>query len=238
MTTRTIDINIGQKLHIELDLPIPFTAFTAASDRIKTKTRRFVTPHFRKRALCKKVPKEIKQFYIGRRVGAGATPHGGLVHAYSGGQLCKTLNRFVSSGYSLGTVEAQSCCLCQDIIDQCAFARPGDTADNSHQTKGKSDIDIFQIIFRGATHRQPSPTCSARGSALLHPQLPANVGTRQGSTRSTTGLQGPLKDNVPALFPGSGTQLDEVVGTAHGLRVMFDNNHSIPSIAEIAEHGS
>ena len=41
-----------------------------------------------------------------------------------------------------------------------------------------------------------------------------------------------MKQQLPALDAGLGTELDQLVGEAHGLFVMLDHEHGVPAVTE------
>jgi hypothetical protein len=46
---------------------------------------------------------------------------------------------------------------------------------------------------------------------------------------------GPLDDDFTPLHPRPGAEVDEVVGRAHGVLVVLDDDHGIPLVAERLE---
>ena len=52
-------------------------------------------------------------------------------------------------------------------------------------------------------------------------------------TRSTSSA-GPCGDDPTAVLPGSGAHVDEVVGGAHHLLVVLDDEHRVADVAQAA----
>ena len=54
------------------------------------------------------------------------------------------------------------------------------------------------------------------------------------SARSTA-LAGPCADHAPAVLPGAGAHVDEVVGGAHHLLVVLDDEDGVAEVAQVLE---
>ena len=65
---RARDPNVGEKIHFELIRAVPFTRFATTSRNVETKSSRLVAPSLRVRQLRVKVPDEIKDFDVRRRI--------------------------------------------------------------------------------------------------------------------------------------------------------------------------
>ena len=75
----TGDINIGEKMHLDLDDAVALTGFTAAALHIKAEAAFFVAPGFGFFALGKEIADRVENAGISRGVAPGRPPDGALI---------------------------------------------------------------------------------------------------------------------------------------------------------------
>lgn len=81
VTGRAFDVDVAEKLHVELDHAISLAPFTPAARRVEAEAVGRVSSYLCERSLGVKASQQIKKFGIGGRIGPGTAPDGALVDA-------------------------------------------------------------------------------------------------------------------------------------------------------------
>ena len=65
----------------------------------------------------------------------------------------KSFDRFVRTGFVERAIEVAGQRLVENFVHQRGLARSGNSCDDSHQSNGKRNVDVLQIVFgRAANH--------------------------------------------------------------------------------------
>src|SRR5699024_2130757 len=118
-------------------------------------------------------------------------------------------------------------------VHQGGLSRSGYAGDGYELTKGKSDIDIGQIVFTGPVNGDLSlrvlraPVLGNR-DAFLSVQILA----REGIVAGPKLVDRSGNDDLSPVFSGSRTDIHNPVAGSDGVLVMLDDDQGIAQIAE------
>ena len=94
----------------------------------------------------------IEDTSVGSWVRTWGAPDWRLVDDDNFVELFDSLDIIMSTGDSLCVMEASLKFVCLDAVYESGFARAGDAGNHSHNTKRKMSVDVFEIIFAGASY--------------------------------------------------------------------------------------
>ena len=138
----------------------------------------------------------------------------------------------MSTRFAFGLVYYLGQAAVEDFDDETALARTGDTGDADELAERNLDVDGFQVVFRGAADDQVvSVTVSSFGRygylAFVRQELPG-----QGSGTSFDGSNISGTYYPASVFSGPWPQVDDPVGSADGVRVVFYHHDSVAHISQ------
>ena len=99
MADFTRDVNVGEKIHFDLNDPIPVTSFTTAPLNVEAKAPLGIAPHLGGVGLGKEVADVIKDPGIGRRVRARRPADRGLINIDDLFNIFNAADRLVASRF-------------------------------------------------------------------------------------------------------------------------------------------
>ncbi len=124
-----------------------------------------------------------------------------------------------------------------DLMDQGAFTGAGDAGDGHQHIKRDGDVDVLEVIGAGAADGDDlagvdeTPGDFGRGFHLA-----VEVLTREGLAAIGEELREvAFKDHLPPMLPGSGAEVDDVVGGAHDVGIVLDDEDGIAEVAQLME---
>ena len=112
---------------------------------------------------------------------------------------------------------------------------PLDARDADEQAQGKGDVDVLEVVVPGAADgEQPAVGRFAllgnrRSSALPERYWPVRL-----SRDFARIVERPLGDDLAPLDAGAGAEIDEVVGGAHGVFIVLDDDDRVAHVARAA----
>ena len=139
------------------------------------------------------------------------------------------------AGLVLGLVHLLRHSLVQDLVDQRGFAAAGHAGDAGERPQGDVDVDVLQIVGRGAFDRDLF--AAARPPGLWHLDLPraGQILTGDGFLTGFDVFQGPLHHEIAACHARAGTDVDDLVRALHGLLVVLDDDQSVAQVGQAAQ---
>ena len=143
-------------MHLDFDQPAAFAIFAAAAFHIETEPARVVTAHPRRRQLAEQIADRREGAGVGDRIGARRPADGALVDHDRLVELFETAHRPIRSRLVFRIVKMPEKRAPQNIIDQSRFPAAGNAGHTGETAERKRDVDILQIVFRRADHRQPA----------------------------------------------------------------------------------
>jgi len=129
----TLDINIGQEVHFDLNDPVSPAGFAAAAFNVETETSRFISADFRLGQLAEDIADMAEHAGVGRWIGPGRTADRALIDINDFVDIVHAQNVPVPSWFFFRTVQFLGQAFMQDLFDQRRFAR---TRNSCHTDKG------------------------------------------------------------------------------------------------------
>ena len=116
--------------------------------------------------------------------------------------------------------------LVEDLVHERRLAGARDAGDGDELADGDVDVDPLQVVLGGAADREVAAVVLAprrdRDPPLAREEL---AGDRALVPHHV--LRGALGDDVAAVLAGAGAHVDEVVGRAHHLLVVLDDEDGV-----------
>ena len=142
-----------------------------------------------------------------------------LVHAAEAG---------VRARLRAGAAQAPADRAGQRLVQQRAFARSAHARDAHQQTDRKLHADILEIVGRGSFERDRARFGDAPplgGNGNLQPAGKISAGERIG--RFAHFARRALRDDPPAVQPGAGADVDQMIGLQHHRLIVLDHQHGV-----------
>ncbi len=218
-------------MHLNTNLARPLTGLASSPLDIKAESAGLVAPSPRFSRPGKEGPNGIKHFGIGSRIGSRSTPDGTLVNRNNFVEMLCSLDRRMTPGTVEAPINFPRDCLMEYLVNQCGLSGPGNPGHADETSQREGNIDVFEVVFLGTVNNEvmtKAPvSCGRDWNRLQTGKVPA----RQALGRLKDGFDGSFRNQPSPMAPGSGTQIDNPVGLANGLLVMFDHNHGIPKVS-------
>jgi hypothetical protein len=113
-------------------------------------------------------------------------------------------------------------------VDQRALPRAGDAGDDAQHPERDVDVDVAQVVGRGAADLQ-------RAGGLPHGLLQADPVVEVAAGDRAAGPQPvdrALEHDLAAGGAGARAEVDDVVGDRHHLRLVLDDEHGVALVAQ------
>lgn len=134
------------------------------------------------------------------------------------------------AGTCMGPVDHLRKALVEDVGDQAGLATPGDTGDANQATKRDGDIHIPEVVSARATDRHhlaiPGTACKWAGNDPPSGQVRTGQGIRVGHDLGWCAGG----DDAPAMFTGTRADIDNPVGGADGVLVVFHHKQGVAEV--------
>ncbi len=151
--------------------------------------------------------------------------------------MIQALDPVVIAWLGQRAVEVAGQGVAENVADQGAFARAAHARHADEQAERDRDIHVFEVIVPCADDRQKA----AIGGLPLggDRDLLAAGEIRAGYALAAAGefRQISLGDDIPALDAGTGTEIDEEVGRAHGVLVVLDDDDRVADVPQTLQRG-
>ena len=168
---------------------------------------------------------------VGGRVAPRRAPDRRLVDVDHLVEGVHALDPAVAARDLLGLVDALHQGPQQDVVHQGGLARPR-YARHHHEAPGwELDVDVPQVVLPGPFHHQPALRLPAQ-SGQGHEPLARQVLAGQGGLGPQQFLDGPRHHDLAAVLPRSWPDVDDVVGGADGLLVVFHDDDRVADVPQ------
>jgi len=127
------DIDIGQEVHLDLDLPIALAGLTTPTLDVEAESAGLVPTFSRFRGFRHQAAKMSEDVGIGRRVRSGSAADGALVDGDDLVQMIQTLDPLVGTSPFSRPIEVRGQSLVEDVVDEAALAGTGHPRDDNEQ---------------------------------------------------------------------------------------------------------
>src|SRR4051794_17002216 len=210
----TGDVDVGQEVHLDLDLAVAAADLTAPALDVEAETSRLVTARPRLLSLGEELADVVEDTGVGSRIGARRAADRRLVDVDDLVDLAEPVDAVVGAGPQLGLVQAVRDGVATGLVYETRLAPAGRAKDPEGDADGDRHGDDLEVVFAGAAGQQRPARLAARGGdrdAALAGEVLAGQG--RGVLRHLRGRAG--GDHVAAMFAGAGTEVEEGVGGLH-----------------------
>ena len=124
----------------------------------------------------------------------------------------------------------------QDLVDERGLARAAHARHGDEGAERKRDVDVLQVVgARAAHHELAARRLPARGRHLDSPRPDEILAGQRLARIAQELLRQALEDHSPAVLARARTEIDQEVRRADRLFVVFDDEHGVAEIAQLAE---
>src|SRR5450759_2908577 len=228
-------VHVGQEVHLDLNLAVALTGLAASPLDVEAEAPGLVAAQLALGGLREQLADVVEDARVRGRVAARRAADGRLVDVDDLVEQARAVDALVVAGAQLGAaVEPSGHALVQDLVDQRGLAGardPGDAGEGRHR---EGYVDATQVVDPGAAHGEPlerQAALAGQGDASAPGQ---NVpGERRRVVHDLA--RRAFGDHAAAVLAGPRPHVDDVVGRAHRLLVMLDDDDGIAQVAQAQE---
>jgi len=225
--------DIGEEVHLDLDLAVPLALLTATTLDIERKPPDLVAAQLRLLGLGEEFPYLVHDPGICSRVGARGAPDGALVEIDHLVELLQPRDLDAVDLVDLpGVVEYLAGCGEEGLEDQralAAAANPGDTDEIAQRDAGGEVVDVVEGDILDLEPVLLGLVVGV-GDDLLAVEVVGGEGLGFGEL-----LRYAAEYYIPAVLAGTRPDIDDIVGGDDGLLVVLDDDDAVPFLAERLE---
>ena len=227
------DIEIAQELHLDLFESRAGTTFATAASGIERERARGQPLRHRFRSSGEKFADPIIKTEIQNRGRSRRTRERRLIDHHDFVNSMRAADRFARADFlvarlSLGREQLPI----EHVVNQRRFTRTRYTGHAGENAERKIDIDVLKVVFASAgdLHRR------CRSSPLLRNRnrFPAAqvIGGQRFIPKQKL-IERATKNQLASAFAATGTDVDQVIGCANDLFLVFDHEEGIAAVAQI-----
>ncbi len=150
-------INVGHELHVDLQRAFALAGGAAAGFDVEAEMAGAVVVRTGFDGFGKNLANGIEGFDVGDGVDAGGAADGGLIDEDAIVDLAAADKVVVRQGRLFdGADEALADRAVERVLDERAFARAADTADDAEHVEREFDGEIFEVVAAGAIELEPA----------------------------------------------------------------------------------
>jgi hypothetical protein len=221
-------------VHLDLQLAVALARLAAAAADVEREPARLVAAHLRLGRERVEVADVREEIGVRGRVRPGRPPDRLLVDLDDLVEAVDPVDRVVIAGLDPHLVQPVRERLVDDLVHEGRLARAGHAGDRDEVGDRELDVDALQVVHPRTAHGEPAVVLVAprrhRDRAPPREELP---GDRAFRLLHLSG--GALRDDVAAVLAGAWPHVDEVVGRAHHLLVVLDDEHGVAEVAQPLE---
>ena len=227
-------VDVRKEVHLDLEQTIAAAGFAAAALDVEAEAVFLVAAGLGVGRHGKDAAHQIEQTGVRGGVGARRAADGALIDGDDLVQLLYALHAVKLARTRLGTVEHLRQVLVDNLVDEAGLARPAYTCDAAEYAQGQLYVDVFQVVFLRAPHREPA----GRLAPLFrhrNGQFAAEILAREGAGVGQNLVDGALCGDLAAVDACAGSHVHDVVSGVHGVLVMLHHDQRISQIAQALE---
>ena len=230
------DVDVGQKVHLDLDHAIALTGFAASATHVEAEAARRVAAGAALGHRREQVADGAEQPGVGGGVGAWGAADGRLVDVDDLVEQIEPVDAIAGCGEGAGAIQVTRRLGVERVVDQRGFARAGDAGDAGHEADGNLGIDILEVVAAGVADANLlfGVPPGARAGHLDH--LPARqVGAGDGIGVAGHVIRRALGNDLAAVDARAGADVDHMIGMANGVFIVLDHDHGVAEVAQVEQ---
>ena len=223
-------IDIGQKLHFDLDDAIAVASLAAAAFDIEAETPRLVASHLRLGGLAVELADVIENAGIGGRVRPRRAADGLLVDVNDLIHILHAFHGVVLPGAVGSVIFDIAKALVKDFIHKGTFAGAGLSRHHREGAQRDGHIDMLQIVFRSPFDGEEKSISFSTLRRQRDVFLAAKVHAGDGVLHVLHIFRCALCHHVASIFAGAGADVYHPVSGADGVLVMLHHDQRISQV--------
>src|SRR5581483_5853049 len=121
------------------------------------------------------------------------------------------------------------------VVHQRRLAGAADAGHTREQTERNLDVDVLEVVLFRADDAQPRLGGLAADGRDRDREVVAEILRGERAWLFQQALEGTSVDDAAALFAGAESEIDDLVGDADHVGVVFDDEDGVALIAELAQ---
>src|ERR1700733_15502736 len=232
-------LHVGQEAHLDALHSLAFAGLAAAAGGVEGKPAGGDPAHAGLGGVRVEAPDGVPETDVGRGAGAGRLADGGLIDFENAadflppGDGIASLKDDLRLGLAVaaGALRARQQALQvahEHVARQRRLAGSRDAGDHRQPPERYTNIDFAEIVQSGAAdidHGRVAVDAAAMRARML--QWRGETAAGCGIARSSELLGRSLSYHVAAASTGAGAQIDDMIGAADGVLVVFDHDWGI-----------
>ncbi len=232
-TLLTGNCHVRQEVHVDGYRPLAATLLAAPALDVKRESALVVAPALGQVGLCEQLPNVIEHAGVGRGVRPRRPPDRRLIDQPYRLDPLDSLDRVVGARVDARiVVHLPGQAFVQDLVHQGRLPGAGDPGDRGERPQRHRHVDVLKIVLARPADGQLSVGIAALFRDRDRP-LAGEVLARDAVLGGGDILDGPGDDDLAASLAGPGPDVDDVIGTAHRLGVVFDHDQCVAQIPQL-----
>ena len=151
-------------------------------------------------------------------------------------QVFQAVDALVAAGHLLGAVELVRQGGIQNVVDQGGFTRAGHAGHRGEHTQREGYGHVLEVVFAGAAHGQLALLVhGSAGGGHLNAAAASHVVAGDGPGVLQQVLEAAGVHDFAAVFTGTGSDVHDPVGFAHGVFVVLNHNKRVAHVAQLGQ---
>src|SRR6266404_6945767 len=228
-------VNVRKKIHFDAAEAVALAGFAAAAFHVKTEAAGAVAALARFGKHGEEIANRSENAGVGGGIRTRCAADGGLIDLDDFVDLIPAENFAMSGGRFRGAIELLREGAIENVVDERGLAGAGHAGDDREHPKRKRDIDVFQIVGAGAENLNRFAVGAAAFFGNGDFGGTTQILTGEGFRRVFDLLRLALGDEVAAGVARAGAEVDNEIGAADGVFIVFDDEDGVAKIAKMFE---
>src|SRR5467141_461980 len=228
-------VNIRQKIHFDAAKAVALAGFAAAALDVKAEAAGAVAAFARFRKHGKEIADGREDAGVGGGIRARRAADWGLIDFDDFVDVLGADNFAVRGGRFGGAIQFLRERAIKNVVDERGFAGAGDAGDDGEQAERQRDVYFFEVVRARAKNLDGfavGATAFFRDGDFCSA---AEILTGEGFGGGFDLRWFALGDEVAAGVAGARTEVDNEIGAADGVFVVFDDEDGVAEIAKLFE---
>ena len=195
----------------------------------------FISAHFAFGEFSEQLADLIEQAGIGAGVRTRRAPDGGLIDVDDLVEVFDAFDILMLSGLCARAHQLRGEFVVEDIAHQRGFARAGDASDADEFSERDVDVDALEVVGSCSDDLKNLAVPVAPLLRDLDPSFTREVESSQGLWVRQDLLRRALRDDLPAVLTGGGTEIDDPVRFANGFVIVLNDQYCVAEVTQTLE---